>query len=251
MKRLILLFIILSGITSHSQSPPEKTINDNSYSVGIYYDYMAVFQHPDFARFVKSFDCNIIPYNDTINSGYALGVTGTIPVNNDMRFKVSGGYSSTNVSLRNRDDILYSTSDGGIQTGYLINEIAGKFITFRIQTNFGMRIIKNWFLTAGILSEYTVDLGIDNVVYLEGSYSRKLKYINQAEDNRFLYFSPNVELSYDLFLGNTDFGLILSPMIRYEYGLYSFLSERNWKKNCLYLGLSIRYTDNIIEFQTY
>ena len=251
MKRLILILIILSGITVFSQNPPTKKINDNSYSVGIYYDYMAVFQHPNFARFAKSFDCNIIPYNDTINSGYALGVTGTIPVNDNMRFKVSGGYSSTNVNFRNRDDILFSTSDGGIQTGYLINEIAGKFITFRIQTNFGMRIIKNWFLTAGIHTEYTVDLGIENEVYIEGSYAHKITYLNQSEDNRFLYFSPNVELSYDLFLGNTDFGIIVSPMIRYEYGLYSFLSERNWKKDCLYLGLSVRYTDNIYKFQEY
>jgi hypothetical protein len=250
MKKLILIICFLVSQQVFPQMPLERDYSDNCYSFGLNYHYCLIYQNPSFWINRENYYCINKDYEPALNKGFKLGVCGTIPAGESTRIFVGINYKNSGVVLKNHLNVPYH-NQGSISYVNFVNEIAGKFIAIDLQTLLGYRVMEKLYFSLGFSTVYQVDLGIIEYYYPENSSTKVLNYIYQFRNSKFLYFSPIINLSYDFALTSKKFGLILSPNIQYEFGLYDFLNDMKWTNNTLAFGLSVRFTDYIKKFTEY
>jgi len=245
-KFLIWIFISLisNSICLISQ---DGNIKESNFSFGAAYQYIFVQNIPDFSTVDTEVDCIPVNYSGSTDNGFRVGAVGTLRLSDRINFIIGFLYFQSKYDLRNISDLPYN-SNNEIEWTNLINELSGQMNGLTFQIQFGYRLLDRLFLSAGISAEHHTDISGKKYIYLEESSEKKLQYVTQFSntyDNKLLYFLPLMGISYDIVVGTNDFSLLITPSVSYEYGLYSFLKNLDWRYNTLSIGLSIRYSEGI------
>lgn len=215
----------------------------NAY--GVFGDYNVNMFTADFRSFPGVPSCCPL-YQDGSGGGFTAGLLFELPLLDQFRLGLRGGYSSRNGTMKRTENTIVagnlpgvfehqvdaSIADLGIEPLVQYNPLASLWL------NFGGRVA---FVSTKNFSQKETIVSPTSGVFPSGSSVRNQVVDQTIPEGSSLFASIIAGISYDLPL-NSNKTLLLAPEILYSLGITPVVSSLKWNTNSLRLGIALKYS---------
>lgn len=217
-------------------------------SYGIWANAVITQHNADFRAFPGVPSC-CPAYQGGWGSGIGAGILYTVPLSDNLRIALRGGYVSFGATLSREEATTVDGNRPGIfehQVKAVLADVGAEplisYQPFSSLPSFwcsaGFRA--GWLLSKNYSQKESILQPTDGV-FPHGSSTQNEVHNEVIPESASIYASALLGLSYDLPL-NTKGTMILAPELLYSLGLTPIVHNLTWSVNCIRAGVAIRYS---------